>query len=153
MRILLGIIYLWVSLGVSSLALAKDVIDASMTESFTFDKSYQLTPELEVLKVTVDSIKFDAENRQAIATLTNSSDVPVTPKLGVALFDEAGNLIAVADSKKANILSKSRVAVNKTADLRLNFSGYINDFDKVKTVKVVFAVLQKAKESSKKRRW
>ena len=134
-------------------ASSKDIIDGSVAGEYVFDMDKPLLPKFDVLSVEVESIIFNPDRQLAIATLINNSNVYITPKLGVALMDGNGVLIAVADSQKANFLDKARLGPTSQRQLKLDFSGYINDFSRVKQVKLVFSVLQQSKENVKKQRW
>ncbi|NRB39628.1 MAG: hypothetical protein HRU20_14355 [Pseudomonadales bacterium] len=125
-----------------------DVIDASISKSYALTTEKTIKPELSILSVDLKTLTFEQGSTLAIAKLVNHNSVELTPKVGIALYDENNNLLAVAESKKYAVLSKSRIKPGKETKLKFDFSTHLNNFDQVKTVHIVFSIVLKTEKST-----
>ncbi|EDY86094.1 hypothetical protein GP5015_2004 [gamma proteobacterium HTCC5015] len=151
MRLLVKTLGVWLlSLSMLGAAQAAGNVTVGASKPF-YSKFAANTPidiNLQVQGVTLGSIYFSQGDRSALAIVQNKTPAVVTPKVGVSLYDAKGNLLAVGEYKKQGVFSNDSVKAGEQANINLDFSGFVNDYSKVATFKLVFSVTQKAKPSS-----
>lgn len=122
-------------------------VDASKSFYSKFAANTPIDVNLQVQGVSLNSVYFSQGDRTALAIVQNKTPQVVTPKVGVSLYDSKGNLLAVGEYKKQGVFSSESVKAGEQNNVHLDFSGFVNDFNKVANFKLVFSVTAQQRKS------
>lgn len=134
-------------MALGSVQAAQDTkVDASKSFYSKFAANTPIDVNLQVQGTSLNSVYFSQGDRTALAIVQNKTPQVVTPKVGVSLYDAKGNLLAVGEYQKKGVFSSAAVKAGEQNNIHLDFSGFVNDFNKVATFKLVFSITaQKSK--------
>lgn len=118
-------------------------VEASKSFYSKFASNTPIDVNLQVRGVTLGSVYFSGGDQTALAIVQNKTPQVVTPKVGVSVYDGQGNLLGVGEYQKQGVFSSESVKAGEQANVNLDFSGFVSDFSKVATFKLVFSVREK----------
>ena len=120
-----------------------------MTGTSTFSAAIKVQEpidlNMEVGGVKLSSVFFDPDKMQAFVILQNRTPIAVTPKVGIALFDAKGKMLATGLDVTAFSFSGEKVSPGDQKNIELSFAKFINEFTNAASFQVVLS-LGKVKE-------